>query len=502
MKCPNCNSEIKDGFLLCSNCGKELSYVPTFDAEIEVKMDSALSDVNIQMQDTVDLSGHPEIAYTKDLSKSVDKDAYTKDLSQIADASKLYDKLGKTKKKKILLSRKILLIIALVIVLCIVASLFIRKQYINNTYDSLIKRATECVDNGEYEKALPLFNAAVQKNEATAEAKYGLANAYFMLADYQNSKDVLNELILEEPSFRDAYALLITIYESESDYDNISSLLAACQDASVYDEFRQYVAPAPGFSMDEGDYEAGMSLSLLTDTKGTIYYSLDGSEPDENSMEYTEPILLEEGKCVIRAVFINEYGIKSESVSKIYNIASKVVNLPQILTEGGEYERPEYIVLNADENNTIYYTIDGSMPDKNSNEYIYPIPMRSGENVYKFILVDESDNVSDVVAEKYDLKVQANFSESEALNYLVNNFTAQGKLADVSGVAANLSGMYLYKCIGVIEYNGKIAYLIEEFYKGLDSDKYNSTEIYYGVDVNDATIYSTVRDSDGKFKFE
>ena len=88
MICPFCKNEIKDGFLMCNNCGREISYVPTFDAEIEGEMDKALSNINDALGDTADFSGYSELSLTKDLNKT-------------ASLSELKEKLGNNKEHRI-----------------------------------------------------------------------------------------------------------------------------------------------------------------------------------------------------------------------------------------------------------------------------------------------------------------------------------------------------------------------------------------------------------------
>lgn len=488
MICPNCNKEIKDGYLLCSHCGKELSVVPTFDAEIEVIMDDALSGVNLSMEDTKDLSGHPELAYTKDLSKT-------------ASIEELKEKLGRTSSKTNYRQKRLLIACVITILLTITIVIFGINHYSKvNSNEELIIRANEAVSLGDYETAIPLYEKALSKDDSMLDAKYGLANSYYLTGNTEEAKKVLTEIVSENDSFRDAYALLITIYEQNSEYMLINDLINECKNPEIYDEFKQYIAPSPGFSDDEGEYDSSFQLKLLVDTPGNIYYTLDGSEPDDSSFLYTEPISLAQGKNVVRAVFINEYGIKSESVSKIYEITNILPDAPVITPDDGTYNRPDYIYAQISDEKTIYYTTDGSMPDEKCHEYLYPIPLKVGNNTYKFVSIDDNGQRSDVVTKNYDLEISAGFSESEAVNYLVNSFTANGKLADVSGVSATLDGMYQFKCVALVESNGKIAYLIEELYKNSDENsEYLSTENYYGVDINDATIYTAVRKDDGKF---
>lgn len=55
--------------------------------------------------------------------------------------------------------------------------------------------------------------------------------------------------------------------------------------------FTEYVGD-PVFSKKSGFYKDDFYLELSAFNADKIYYTLDGSVPDENSYEYTEPILI------------------------------------------------------------------------------------------------------------------------------------------------------------------------------------------------------------------
>lgn len=59
--------------------------------------------------------------------------------------------------------------------------------------------------------------------------------------------------------------------------------------------FQSYLAKEPDFSYVEGDYAEVIPLKLSSNTSGTIYYTMDGSTPDESSEIYTAPLFLENG---------------------------------------------------------------------------------------------------------------------------------------------------------------------------------------------------------------
>lgn len=103
----------------------------------------------------------------------------------------------------------------------------------------------------------------------------------------------------------------------------------------------------PNFSNDSGFYDNGFYLTLDSEDGGTIYYTLDGSEPTDAAIEYCTPIFIDDisnnPNCnagirnvvydwkdytppsepvdkanVVRAVIIDDAGNCSEVVSKTY----------------------------------------------------------------------------------------------------------------------------------------------------------------------------------------
>ncbi|MCF8008239.1 MAG: chitobiase/beta-hexosaminidase C-terminal domain-containing protein [Halanaerobiales bacterium] len=58
----------------------------------------------------------------------------------------------------------------------------------------------------------------------------------------------------------------------------------------------------PNFSPSPGTYNEIIDVNISCDTQGaTIYYTTDGTDPDQSSTEYTLPITLSEGTTVIKA---------------------------------------------------------------------------------------------------------------------------------------------------------------------------------------------------------
>ena len=90
------------------------------------------------------------------------------------------------------------------------------------------------------------------------------------------------------------------------------------------------ICTKPEFTIQGGFYSSSISVSFGSTSEGeTIYFTIDGSEPNEKSKEYKdgEEITLEK-TSIIRAISIGDNKISSEIVSATYFIDERQFNLP------------------------------------------------------------------------------------------------------------------------------------------------------------------------------
>jgi hypothetical protein len=90
--------------------------------------------------------------------------------------------------------------------------------------------------------------------------------------------------------------------------------------------FRFQEAFSPKYNIYAGTYNHDISLELFSETNdAVIYYTLDGSDPDSNSIQYTEPICISgDGTIVlIKAITLHKYLKESIMSSSYYNIDYK-----------------------------------------------------------------------------------------------------------------------------------------------------------------------------------
>ena len=118
---------------------------------------------------------------------------------------------------------------------------------------------------------------------------------------------------------------------------------------------------------EEGSTKTAVLVSNLTEYEGAkIYYTTDGSTPDENSTEYGgEPLTISE-TTTVKAIAILNY-IKSEVAVRNFIMTPKA---PEITPASCTFNEPLTVNITAEEGATIYYTIDGSTPtSSNSTQY-------------------------------------------------------------------------------------------------------------------------------------
>ena len=100
-----------------------------------------------------------------------------------------------------------------------------------------IKKAYDCFVNKQYELAIMYYKRALKNNKDSNEAKFGLATAYYMLAQYDQAIDIYSELIikhyarekvvnnllfaLQHKSYKDALDALLYVNDNSKGYSDI-----------------------------------------------------------------------------------------------------------------------------------------------------------------------------------------------------------------------------------------------------------------------------------------
>lgn len=438
MKCPHCGREMPDGCLLCEWCGEEIRIVPDFEPEIENSITETLTTMVARQEPA-------EQAKTGEAEKSV------------------VETIKKGKKTHIVLAFAVLVLTALVS--------YILYLYHIHTVEYQINKAEELAQNGAYDQAIACLEEAYNEYPEEASLLFLEADYYYLQKRDRDALLSLMKIIDGENGIRyagedveEAYGKIITIYANQKAYGQINELLRNCGNERVISRFQSYMAMEPEFSYVEGSYAEVIPLKLSSNTSGTIYYTMDGTKPDKNSLIYTSPLFLETGEYTISAFFVNDYGIESEIVTKTYVINLAVPNAPEVELYSGEYTEATMIAVETAEDCKTYYTTDESKPTADSVPYTGPIPMPLGRTLFKFVNISKEGIASEVTTRTYTLRLRGSIPTETAVTNLVNRLTETGYLFDAAGHNPRQSGTLSYQFSSVLKVGTEDYYTINEYY--------------------------------------
>lgn len=462
---------MKEGHLYCEQCGEEIHIVPEFEAEIENSIHATLSSVATEIT-------APENTPKEKTPKS-----------------RRCKKKGGSKRKK--RKKKILVIVSAIAAIVCLAGILWGITYFLPEYQ--YKSAVRAMKKEHYEEAAGHFNRALTLSPKNVSYLNGLSDCYVQMGDLKNAEETCKSAIALEGSNAEAYKRLVDIYKMQQDYESISELILNCQDNEIINTYLDYMAAPPDFDLAGGTYHEKQTLKLIGRSTGNIYFTTDGSDPDENSEIYTTPIMMESGTFDIKAIFINQYGVKSPVVEERYYVEISRAAAPVVLPASGTYGMPCLIEAEVPENCKVYYTTDGSDPDISAILYEEPFWMPAGYSTIKFAVLSPGGVIGEIAEMNYTLNLKPVLSIEAASNQLLLCLIQAGIIENLQGDLTDYKGRncYTYKYPLVI--NDNRYYLYREYYVESDSIS-NSTGNDYVVNYMSGECYRAVMQKDKTFK--
>ena len=344
---------------------------------------------------------------------------------------------------------------------------------------------------------------AYELNPEDTDVLFLLAESYYEKNNKIEYEFYLRKIITNPAATNEqlesAYIKLIGIYKDRKDYETINEILSGEDAGRMQTLFQKFTASPPQFSINPGTYDSAQYLKMTSVGNGNVYYTLNGTTPSEKSMVYSAPILLDSGDYYIEAVFVNEYGVESEVSSGEFHIVSQVVEAPRLNTDSGEYTYPvEISVLNENDDN-IYYTTNGTNPTIESNVYNGAIPMPLGETEFRFARIVDGVR-SEIVVLQVALKLDTEYTPEMAVQELIEELIASGKLLNEEGANLTSSARYQYSYTSVRQL-GDVSnfYLIAE--ELLDEEGQRTrTGTMYAVDVYTGEKFKLVGENLDQFE--
>ena len=294
MKCPRCGADMKEGQMYCEHCGREIQIVPEFDPALETSLHKTLSDVGTQIAEKASEDSKPET-----------------DAGQSAVPEKQPSMKNRRKKRW-----KVFAGLFAAAALCAGMSLI----FWHHTPEYRYEKAAVQMKEKSYDSAAELLELLIEQDPRNVEYLNALSSCYYFEGKLEESKELCLTILDMDASCEDAYRRCVAIYEKQNDYAAINALMQSCPDVQIQSRYLDFMANPPEFDLQSGTYREAQNLKLIGNAAGTIYFTTDGSVPDENSQVYTSPIPLKDGGYEIKALFVNHYGIASDISSANYYI--------------------------------------------------------------------------------------------------------------------------------------------------------------------------------------
>ncbi len=466
MQCPNCKEELKEGYLYCENCGYEIQMVPDFEPEVDGSILTSMRDIQKEVEDTTLL----------------DKEEKHKKTHRL-----------KTFKEKHKMLYYVFVTFCVCFCACLIGGGVWLMCYLSPNFQ--YNKAMKAYAQNQYKECLEYVERTVHLDETFKDAYVAGYQCSILLKDYEEAKKYLLDGVTHK-GFSDEEIIycfdeLIQRYIEIKQFKEINKLLILCPASVIVSKYHDYLSLPVNFSYAEGTYVETIPLTLSATNNGNIYYTTDGTIPTNKSKKYVGTIFLDVGQYEVNAIFINDYGVESELVTKKYFIENRTTPYPpSISAYSGEYVIPEMISIDYNEGCSVYYTTDGTVPTKSSLKYEDPIPMPLGKTQFKFICYnDESGFPSDVVTREYNLVLNTEYEFTQAQRDVYALMINEKIILDYAGTRSNFIGKnaYEFQYAISVEEMGEF-YLIKEVHYPEVGPSYD-TGVLFAVNVYDRTIY-------------
>jgi len=161
--------------------------------------------------------------------------------------------------------------------------------------------------------------------------------------------------------------------------------------------------PTPTFNPDAGAYQSAQNVTIFCAiANASIMYTLDDSEPTEQSLAYTGPVSIDHS-LTLKAKAFKTGWTASDIKSAFYYIGD--LPAPTFNPDGGTYQAAQDVTIScAVSGSTIRYTTDGTNPTESSAVYTGPVAVNQSCTL-KAKAWKTGWNASDIASAAYELKL-------------------------------------------------------------------------------------------------
>lgn len=269
MECPKCKNEIPEGKLYCPSCGYAVQIVPDYDADLEENLSSVGSDIAGTVN-RIDVQESTEVTYDEDSMTMEMPVVKKKEAEGIKKRSARYDE--ERQKLAVYAGAGIFAIILIVV------SMMASKSMGNRSFVP-VNAVDEVISEGGSMSAV--------SDDAVVAAK-------------------------ETPVQNEAAAVLASVSSDDTQEDEGSIELIVSPEGGSYKRPKGITAKVSVISGADG--------MVQEDSSQTIFFTRDGSEPDENSEVYKNEIAMPVGHSRFAFRYMGEDGNLSETLRVDYDL--------------------------------------------------------------------------------------------------------------------------------------------------------------------------------------
>lgn len=396
------------------------------------------------------------------------------------------------KKKKMVIAVSCV-VAALVVIIGIVVGVVLNNKN-KNSYQYNYDKGMSSYQNKDYDDAIRYLTKASKLSDGrkNVDLKYTLYQCYAATDNTDMSTEVLKDILSFDENNEKALKALASIYNTKKDGTSLNKLIKDYKNKDGYRYLEDYIVETPKPSVEAGSYDDVIKLQFTENSSSTIYYTTDKTEPDKKSKRYTgTAIEIQSGTTTIKAIAISDIGVCSDVVELEYTVDFKKPSAPTVSPASGTYEEGQTVTIdNIPAGSTAYYTLDGSTPTKNSEEYSEPFTIPTGNNVISVVIIDSHNQSSSVVKRNYVVNKAKTYVYNEALEILKAKLTSKGVLKSDGATAADGSTVtFVYQSRTTVD--GVEMFVVR--YDVTSKTGKTSTAGYYGVATKTGDCYTVTQ---------
>lgn len=308
----------------------------------------------------------------------------------------------------------------------------------------------EIFDQGYVDRAIQCFETAYEmepEREDIYQRLLLLADAYEAGGRTDKAEALYYELCDLQPENITAYRHIVRLMENQNRRMELATFLTTAYEATGEASFRRQredmLPSTPTTSEEAGKLRRERDVALISAEDYEIYYTMneEATLPEDGTL-YTEPIHLGKGTHVIRAVAVSS-DLISDELNVKFTIELPIPRAPLSSLAPGEYKTRQRIWLRYEEKEedkadtvedpreddiTIYYTLDGQTPTSNSPIYTgEPFYLPGGKVTLKAVAVNGYGEVSNVLERGYKINIgyKLFFSEKDEFSGLTMKQTTR-----------------------------------------------------------------------------